>query len=195
MVRPSTPARIGLFGGTFDPVHNGHLLIAHSALEEAELDLLLFIPCRISPHKTGRKTTPAADRLAMLRKAVRGESSFAVSDWEISRPGPSYSYLTAGHFSTLYPRARLFWIIGNDHWKVLPTWARWKELARLVTFVVFPRPDPPKPRSGTRLLPLSVRIDISATMIRTRIRAQKSVGHLLAAPVERYIRSRRLYLR
>jgi len=191
---PHTPPRLGLFGGTFDPPHWGHYLIAREAYERLALDRVIFLPCRQSPHKPGRKTTPPLARLEMTRALVRGEKWAEVSRFDLDRPGPSYSYETAEAFRSLEPKAELYWIMGSDQWDVLPTWSRPEKLAALVHFAVFPRPHAPTPRRGMRLHPLPSRHDISASQIRERVSEGKSIKGLVPDAVARYIHSRKLFV-
>lgn len=131
--------RVAIFGGSFDPVHSGHLALAELALERLDLDLVLFVPCRQSPHKLDRRYTPAVHRLAMLYLALDGKPKLQVSSWELSQPAPSFSYLTAAYFQNQLPKAKLFWIVGADQWQVLPTWKNSKQLAAIVEFIVVQR--------------------------------------------------------
>ncbi|MGH9594526.1 MAG: nicotinate-nicotinamide nucleotide adenylyltransferase, partial [Bryobacteraceae bacterium] len=102
--------RLGIFGGTFDPVHQGHLILACDALEQARLDAVLFIPCAQSPHKSGRPHTTDAQRVAMLKKALKDETRFWLSRCELERGAPSYAIDTVREISEAFPRAELFWL-------------------------------------------------------------------------------------
>lgn len=140
------PARIGLFGGTFDPIHLGHLHLATAARDALNLDQVRFIPCQISPHKFGRSTSSAQDRIDMLKAATRHLPWAVIDDQEILRDGPSYSYLTADAVASRFPNAQLHWILGGDQWKALPTWKNIDHLAKTVNFIILARdgeiPDP-----------------------------------------------------
>ncbi len=164
----ASPARrIGLFGGTFDPVHLGHIHLAGLARDALRLDEIRFIPCRISPHKSGGDPASAADRLAMLEIATRGMPWAVVDDSELTRPGPSFSYRTAEEMAGKFPGARLFWIMGGDQWRALPKWERPERLAAAVEFAVLPRGGPvPEPRPGFRLHVIPGGHPASATAIR-----------------------------
>jgi nicotinate-nucleotide adenylyltransferase len=190
------PLRLGIFGGTFDPVHHGHLLLARDALEQARLSAVLFVPCAQSPHKTGRPRATNAQRLAMLRGALRGESRFWLSRCEIDRPGPSYAIDTVREIAAAFPRAALSWLIGADQLARLTEWGQWDELRQAVTFLVFPReanpPAPPPPGALLRLLPPR-RIDISATDIRRRVKSRLPIDYLVPPSVASYIARRALY--
>jgi len=185
--------RIGLFGGTFDPPHTGHYLVARAACEQLRLDRVIFIPCRRSPHKPGRRMAGADERLAMTRALVRGEDWAEVSRVELDGPEPSFSHLTAEAMAVRHPGAALWWILGSDQWEALPRWKHPERLASRVRFAVFPRPAPPRARQGYRLDTVPVRFDISASVIRERCARGFSIKGLVPEAVARYIQSRRLY--
>lgn len=131
--------RIALFGGTFDPVHEGHLAVAKEAMERARLDRVIFLPCRQSPHKTEAAGAGEQDRLEMLELAISTLSWAEVSDWEYRQPIPSYSWKTAEAFVARYPDSELFWLMGADQWRVFESWNRADYLAELVSFLVHAR--------------------------------------------------------
>jgi len=187
--------RLGVYGGTFDPVHLGHLLLARDALEQHRLDAVLFVPCAQSPLKKGEPLAPAARRLAMLRSALKGEPRFWLSRCEIDRPAPSYAVDTAREIREAFPRADLFWLIGDDQWAALDQWHRPDELRRMVTFVLLPRGGASgRARPGKVLsLPRPRRIDISATEIRHRVKSRLPIDHLVPAPVASYLKRHGLY--
>lgn len=188
------PARIGLFGGTFDPVHLGHLHLAATACEALALDQVRFIPCRISPHKTARTSASAADRIDLLAAATRDLPWAVVDDQEIRREGPSYSYQTADAVAAQFPGARLFWILGGDQWSALPGWKNIGHLAQTVEFILLARGgEMPAPREGFRhhLVPGSH--PASATAIREALAAGAASHPWLPGPVATLIRERRLY--
>ena len=189
--------KVGLYGGSFDPVHLGHLLVAQAALEELALDRLFFIPAAQSPFKPDQKPTPAADRLRMLRLALVGQTRMEVDDQEIERGGISYTIDTVRDYARRFPAAELFYLIGADHIAKLPLWREAHELAGLARFLVIPRPgDPvlplPSPFRGQTLagFPLGV----SSSQIRTRVKAGKTVDYLVPSAVAEAIRNNRLYL-
>lgn len=168
----SPPARLALFGGTFDPVHDGHLAIASEAKRAAGLDQILFLPARQSPHKSGRRLHATDDqRLEMLRLATREMDWAEVSDWEIRQPPPSYSWRTALHFRAIYPECSLYWILGADQWAVIEEWAEPESLRSTLEFIVFPRPPlpTPLPRPGWRARFLNTVHPASATDIRAEL--------------------------
>jgi nicotinate-nucleotide adenylyltransferase len=132
--------RIGLFGGSFDPVHLGHLLVAQAAREELELERLFFIPAAQSPFKPASQPTSANERLRMLRLALAGQAWCDVDEQETRRGGVSYTIDTVRDYARRFPGTSLFYLIGADHLPKLAQWRASEELARLVEFVVIPRP-------------------------------------------------------
>jgi nicotinate-nucleotide adenylyltransferase len=190
--------RLGIYGGTFDPVHLGHLLLARDALEQCRLDAVMFVPCAQSPLKTRGALAPDARRLSMLKLALRGEPRFWLSRCELDRPAPSYSIDTAREIQAAFPHAHLFWILGQDQWTQLDQWRSAEELRRLVRFIRLPRADgsaPLRPSRDARVLdlPRPRRIDISATEIRRRVNSGLPIDHLVPASVAASIRRHALY--
>lgn len=182
--------RLGLYGGSFDPVHLGHLLVAQAALEEFQLDRLTFIPAARSPFKPDGQPTADAHRLRWLRLALAGESRIHVDDVELRRGGVSYSIDTVRDFSRRFPESRLYWLIGADHVASLPKWRDAAELAGRVEFLVIPRPGfapatlpPPFRLHELRGFPLAV----SSSEIRERVRAGRSLRHLVPDAVAQSI--------
>lgn len=185
---------IGIFGGTFDPVHAGHIHLAETARRSLSLDEVRFMPCRISPHKPGSEPTAAADRLEMLRIATRGFPWAVVDDCETLREGPSYSWQTAEAMREKFPGDRLFWIMGADQWEVLPQWREPERLAACVEFVVFSRGSKPVPRAGYRLHAIDASHPASATAIRAAISHGGGGAHPWLDPeVGQWIRKRGIY--
>ena len=190
----SRAKKVALFGGSFDPVHRGHLFIAEKAVEACALDEVIFVPCRISPHKVGRKISAPADRVEMLRLATADIDWAEVSDWEIQREEASYSWKTAEHFAReLGDEVELFWIVGTDQWEVIETWAKPEVLAALVTFVVFPRGGIARPKDGFRMVAVDAAFDASSTEIRRRVRDGEAISDLVLPDVERFLIDRGLY--
>lgn len=189
--------RIGLFGGSFDPVHLGHLLVAQAACEEFKLDRLFFIPAAQSPLKPEQVPAPAELRLRMLRLALAGETNYEVDDQETRRGGPSYTIDTVRAYRQLYPKAAMFYIIGADHVPVLPKWRAADELAAIVEFLAVPRPgDPPvsaKPPFRVQNL-IGTPFAVSSSQIRGRVKAGQSIQHLVPAAVAEAIGNSGLYL-
>lgn len=195
---PTTAAwRLGLFGGSFNPVHRGHLLVAQAAQEELGLDRVVFIPAAQSPFKPATEPAPAAVRLQLLRLALAGQPHWDVDDLEIQRGGVSFTIETARTFAARYPGAGLFYLIGADNVRTLPQWQSADELARLVEFVVIPRPGEPP---ATLPAPFRLRtlrgfpLGVSSSAIRERVRAGLPVDLLVPGPVAEVIRNNRLYL-
>jgi nicotinate-nucleotide adenylyltransferase len=141
----NAPQKIGIVGGSFDPPHLGHLLLAQDATEFLALDKVLFIPTAATALKAHAPLASAPLRLAMLQAAIAGHPAWEVSDWEILQGGTSYSLHTAQHLRTLYPDAELYWLIGADQLRQLHRWYRATELFRLVRFAVADRNTPPSP--------------------------------------------------
>ena len=188
--------KIGIFGGSFDPVHLGHLLVAHAAREELGLDRLFFIPAAQSPFKPGRPPTAGAERLRLLRLATAGLPWCEVDPQEIQRGGVSYTVDTLQSYAQQFAGAELFYLVGGDNVAQLPEWRESERLARLATFVVIPRPGQlpvpvPPPFKGRILagFPLAV----SSSQIRGRVQAGLTIDHLVPAPVAEAIRNYRLY--
>ncbi len=189
--------KLALYGGSFDPVHLGHLLVAQAACEEFGLDRLCFIPAAQSPFKPGTQPAPAAVRLQMLRLALAGQPHYEVDAQEIMRGGVSYTIDTVRDYRRRFPSARLFWLIGADHVAKLPLWREAEELAAAVEFLVIPRPGEPSvpfpaPFQGSMLkgFPLGV----SSSQIRARVKAGFPVDLLTGPVVAESIRANRLYL-
>ena len=201
---PRSALRIGIFGGTFNPVHLGHLLLAETAREQLKLDRVLFIPTGQPPHKSSRGLLPGKQRLALVKRAIQGQPGFAASDLELQRSGPSYSIQTVQRLRARFPRAALFLLMGEDMLRV--PWRAWHDLMRLCTVVVAHRsanaparsPHPARhhgtaPASGrVRWLEMPV-VEISSSGIRRRLRAGRSIRYLVPPAVERYIRQHHLY--
>jgi nicotinate-nucleotide adenylyltransferase len=167
---------IGLFGGSFDPVHHGHLILARDAIEQLGLERIIFIPANISPHKLGLPPAPARLRKEMLAAAIEGEPGFEMDTCEIDREGVSFAVDTVRGMIQRYPEAGFYYFIGEDNLAALQTWKEIDELRRLVAFVVLSRGDPVQ---GCPFPVVSRRIDISSTDIRNRIAAGRSVRYLL----------------
>jgi nicotinate-nucleotide adenylyltransferase len=189
--------KIGLFGGSFDPVHLGHLLVAQAATEEAGLDRLFFIPAAQSPFKPEAAPAPAAERLRLLRLALAGRSDYEIDGQELQRGGISYTIDTARDFARRFPGAQLFCLVGADHVPLLGKWREAGALARLVEFLAIPRPGqaeavfaPPFRGRTLKGFPLGV----SASQIRSRVKAGLTIDHLTPPAVAEAIHNYRLYL-
>ena len=190
--------RIGIFGGTFNPPHKGHLLLAETARERCGLDLVLWIPNSRSPFKTGDALAPAADRLAMIRAATAGNPAFAVSEIEILQEGASYAVETLRTLQAAHPDAAFRLIVGSDQ---LPGFSRWREpeeIVRRAPLIVFPRAGYERaaaPKGFEHCVERidASRIDISSTDIRERIRDGRSVRGMAHPGTLDIIEERGLY--
>jgi nicotinate-nucleotide adenylyltransferase len=183
--------KIGIFGGTFDPVHHGHLILARDAVETLQLDRVIFIPAALSPQKLDQQPTPPAVRVAMLRAAIEGEEKFAVDPMELERPPPSYAINTVETVRQREPTAELFFLVGGDNVARLSTWHRFRELEKLVQFVILDRSGLNTAHSYPAV---RRQVDISATDIRKRVASGRSIRYLVPPAVETIIRERQLYL-
>jgi len=189
--------RLGLFGGSFDPVHHGHLLVAQAAREELELSRLFFIPAAQSPFKPETKPSAANERVRLLRLALAGKAWCEIDLQEIERGGVSYTVETVRDYAQRFPGAEFFYLTRAEHVPQLPKWREANELARLARFVAIPRPgDPdvpfPTPFRGQMLhgFPFGV----SSSEIRARVKGGLPIEHLTPAAVAEAIRNYRLYL-
>lgn len=183
--------KVGVFGGTFDPVHNGHLAIALAALETIPLDRVIFVPARRSPLKEVGPVAGETDRVAMLERAVEGEPRFAVSRVEIEREDPSYTVET---LEALSGEGRLFLILGADAHADLARWREPERIRSLATIVVAKRPGTPQPivTEDTRVLDAPL-VDLSARELRADAAAGRSLRYRVPDGVLRYIEERGLY--
>jgi len=192
--------RIGLFGGTFDPPHLGHLVLAEWARARLGLDRVVFMPAGTPPHKRGRRLTDAAHRLAMTRLAVRGNPAFSVSGLEARRVGPSFTVDTLQHFHARQPGARLYLLMGADSLADFPSWRGPGEIARLATLVVAARPGPADPAQGAVARGRVVMLDnplvaISSSALRARARGGRSLRYLVPDAVAAYVARHGMYRR
>lgn len=190
--RQSGTLNICLFGGTFDPIHLGHIHIAKAARDALGLDKVIFLPCRQSPHKAGIEHASEEHRLEMCRLATTPYDWAEVDDHDLTAPAPSYSWRTAETMASRFPNARLFWLMGTDQWQALPEWNRPEHLASLVEFIVFSRGNAAEPKSGYRLHRIQGKHPASATAIRAS--ANKALlEEWLAPEVAAYILNHHLY--
>lgn len=182
--------KLGLYGGSFDPIHHGHLLLARQALEELGLERILFVPAAHSPHKLSHTPTAGDIRREMVSAAIEGEPGFALEDCELRRGGPSYAIDTVSELRARWPEAEFHYLIGQDNVAKLSTWHRFEDLAREVRFVVFGRgPDGPAKGFAT----VDRRVDISATNIRERVACGRSIRYLVPEAVRQIIGRHHLY--
>ena len=183
--------KIGIYGGTFDPVHHAHLILARDALETLALDQVIFVPAAISPLK---KTAPGASgevRLAMLRAAIEGENGFAVDDCELLRPPPSWTIDTVLEIRKRETDSEIYLLIGEDNVATLEQWDRIDELKKMVLFVVLDRTGS---KAQADYPVIHRKIDISGTEIRSRVASGRSIRYLVPPAVEEIIQSEKLYL-
>jgi nicotinate-nucleotide adenylyltransferase len=194
--------RVGLLGGTFDPIHTGHLVIAEVARHALALDQIIFVPAGDPPHK-GSNVTAAAYRYEMVLLATADHMPFRVTRREIDRPGPSYSLITIREYRCeLGSAAELFFVVGADAMLEIQTWHRWQEVLRECRFAVVGRPGsnsaallerlPEALRSRVQLLE-APGCDVSSTGIRERVRRGEPIRYLVPPTVESYIRKHGLY--
>ncbi len=189
---PQSDLRLALYGGSFDPIHHGHLILARDALEQLSLDRVIFIPAAHSPHKLARTPADGALRRAMLAAALADEPRFVLDDSELLRPGPSFSIETVERIAAEFPGARLHYLIGADNLRELHTWRRIEDLRRIAQFVVFGRGA--EAADDSHGFPtISRRVDISATEIRARVARAASIRYLVPEPVSSIIADNHLY--
>lgn len=182
--------KIGIYGGSFDPIHHGHLILAREALETFTLDEVIFVLAGCSPHKQNRAPSSSAVRWEMLTAAISNEPGFIASRLEIDRSPPSYSVETVETMHAAHPEAQLFFLVGEDNLPDLSTWHRFEDLQRLVQFVVLDRSGEDAEHPYPAILR---KIDISATRIRKRIASGQSIRYLVPEAVEEIIRRNNLY--
>jgi nicotinate-nucleotide adenylyltransferase len=189
--------RVGLFGGSFDPVHNAHVALAKTALDQLALDELRWIPVG-KPWQKSRRLAPAADREAMVRLAIDGEPRFVLDPIELRRQGPTFTLDTVRELVAAEPGNVWFLILGQDQYASLHTWRDWHELLSLVCLAIANRPgaaiavnsEIAKVEHREVALPM---MDVSSTEVRRRVAAGESIADLVPEAVERYIGRRRLY--
>ncbi len=199
---------IGLFGGTFDPPHLGHLISAQAVAEALSLDQVIFIPSGNPPHKKDRGITPGEKRMDMLRLAIADNPRFQLSDWELRQTAATYTIHTVRYFQQTYPTGRLCWLVGADSLHDLPNWFEFEHLIDIVDIVTACRGGLDieqilsnlKDRlSKTRFdklrgsLVKTPGIEIAAHVIREKVRAKESIRYLVPPAVEQYIRQEGLY--
>jgi nicotinate-nucleotide adenylyltransferase len=199
--------RWGLFGGSFDPVHYGHLLLAECCREQCRLDRVDFLPAAVPPHKRDRELTPAETRIEMLQLAIAGHEQFAVSRYEADQGGVNYTVDTLRHYSQQDPGVKLFFLVGADMLHDLPHWREPERVCELAILVAARRPGEPAPDFG-RLAGIAAPerielfgrhqvemppIGISASEIRCRVAAGRSIRFRTPRAVEKYIETHGLY--
>ena len=182
--------KIGLYGGSFDPIHNGHLILARDAMERLELDKVIFLPARISPHKLDRPPAPPEVRCQMLSAAIAKEPRFEMDACEIEREGPSFTIDTVHSFRARHPQAALYYFIGDDNLNELETWKESHKLLETAQFVVLSRAGMP---FLSRFPTITRHIEISSTEIRKRVARGLSVRYMAPLAVCELIAKLGLY--
>lgn len=195
--------RLGIFGGTFDPVHLGHLVLAERSREQLALERVLWVPAADPWRKGGQEITPSWDRVAMVQLAIMGQPAFELSTAEVDRQGPSYSVDTVRHMRDAYPGAELVVLLGMDALLDLPNWREPQPLVEMVKLAVAPRGGRRLSRQAMEsILPGLAgrvvwvempRMDISATKLRRWVAEGRSIRYLVPKAVEEYINERGLY--
>jgi nicotinate-nucleotide adenylyltransferase len=195
--------RLGVLGGTFDPPHHGHLILAEVARDQLKLERVLWVPAADPPHKQGQTITPADHRLAMLQIALRGNPNFMLSRADVDRPGPHYTVDLMDILASEYPQAAWFFLMGGDSLRDLPTWHQPSRLIEQCVLAVMPRPgvtydlaelETRFPGIADRVTFLNApQVDIAASEIVQRVLAGQSIRYLVPLGVEGYIETHRLY--
>ncbi|MFA6357043.1 MAG: nicotinate-nucleotide adenylyltransferase [Candidatus Omnitrophota bacterium] len=186
--------KVGILGGTFNPVHIGHLILAEEAREKLKLDKIIFIPTALPPHKDNLNIAAACDRLLMLKLAIKSNKFFSVSDIEIKRSGRSYTIDTLNELKAKYAQDELYFIIGSDLLKYLSEWKDLNKIIQMVNFVVATRPGYPLEKIPPYMQTIAIRaVDVSGFEVRTCIQENKSFGYLVPDRVFDYIKKRKLY--
>ncbi|MBI3467470.1 MAG: nicotinate-nucleotide adenylyltransferase [Planctomycetes bacterium] len=199
--------RLGIFGGTFDPIHIGHLILAEHCREACRLDRVLFVPAGQPPHKTGQPITSGKLRREMVELAIAGHPAFGVSTIELDREGPSYSADTLTEISRQDPHAELFFLIGSDSLIDLPTWYDPDRIVSLATLVFATRPSSNLPdfaplrsvlgdarieQLGKHVVQIPA-VHISSSTIRARVASGQTIRYLVPRAVECFIETHKLY--
>lgn len=185
--------KIAIYGGSFDPVHLGHMAVAHAALEKENLHHVYFVPAKDQPFK-GVPTASAEDRMAMLFLAIQDCAAFSLCDFELQKPGVSYSVETASYFKERFPGAELYFIMGEDSYFTLPKWHQAEKLLSMITPLVVTRSGEKRRtiEAGARYIPMPP-VDISSTEVRRCIEENLPLAGLVPEGVEDYIRTKGLY--
>jgi nicotinate-nucleotide adenylyltransferase len=193
--------KIGILGGTFNPIHIGHLILAEEAREKLGLDRIIFVPTHMPPHKDNSDIAPANARLKMLKLAIAGNKYFSVSDIEIKRAGRSYTIDTVRELQKQFPEHKLYFIIGSDLLKYVDDWKDLDEITRIVKFIVATRPNFPledifayAASKLTGVSTIAIRaVDVSGFEIRSQVKENKSFRYLVPDAVYKYIKKNKLY--
>ncbi|MCJ7508197.1 MAG: nicotinate-nucleotide adenylyltransferase [candidate division Zixibacteria bacterium] len=190
--------RIGILGGTFDPPHLGHLVLAQELAEELKLDRVLFIPSAVPPHKDISEVSSAKHRFEMTKRATKGNKLFSVSDIELKRKGPSYTVDTIRELKKIYPQSELFFLTGSDILEEILKWKDPQEIYRQIKIVIGLRPGFDKIDPANQFVHKSqiieiTSLNISSTLIREKIKKGKSIKYLVPPEVLNHIKDNKLY--
>lgn len=188
--------KIGLFGGSFDPIHIGHLILAQSAMEQLNLDKVIFIPSLKPPHK--KVFASIKDRLTMLKLAIKNNPKFKIDHWEIKRKKVTYTYQLINYFKKKFKKDELYFIIGEDSLYDISNWTKGTKLLKMLKFVVGKRNCPKNKKlieslKNSFILLSSPIIEVSSTEIRNRIPEKKNIDFFTTPEVVRYIKKQKIY--
>jgi nicotinate-nucleotide adenylyltransferase len=190
--------KLGILGGTFDPIHMGHLVLAEQVWEKLQLERVIFIPCASPPHKTEHKLSSAIHRFEMTKLALEGNSHFSVSDIELKKEGLSYTVETLRRLKELREDAEIYFLTGSDVLDEITTWKDPEEIYRLATIVIGVRPgfgqfDPEDHFAKKSVIVRITGVDVSSTQIREKVAKGESIRYLVPSKVEEYIKKENLY--
>jgi len=193
-----TKEKLGVLGGTFDPIHMGHLVLAEQVREKLQLDQVIFIPCASPPHKTEQELSSAKDRFEMTKLALEGNPYFSVSDIELKRKGLSYTVETLRELKGSYKDSEIYFLTGSDVLNEITTWKNPEEIYKLAKIVIGVRPGFDKFEPEDHFVKKSIMVnitgmDISSTQIREKVRKGESIKYLVPSKVEGYIKEKNLY--
>ena len=187
--------RIGILGGSFDPIHFGHLLMAQSATEVLKLDVVFFVPAYCSPFKTDHSVPDVSKRLVMVKEAIKGNKAFKLYDGELRRGQVSYTVDTLKELKAKYPKSKFYLLMGGDNLRTFHRWKDPQDILNLASLVILNRPgfDKNYPKRWPYLKINMPAVDISSSDIRLRLKQKKSIWYLTPKAVIRYIKQYRLY--
>lgn len=186
--------KIGILGGTFNPIHIGHLILAEEVREKLNLDKVIFVPACLPPHKDNADIASSIYRYQMIKQTIKGNRYFSVSDMEIKRQDRSYTIDTVKEFKKTYSKDELYFITGSDLLKYLDEWKDLNEITKMVNFIVATRPGYPLEKIPAYIQTIPIRaVDVSAFEIRQAIKQGKSFRYLVPEIVFKYISKNKLY--
>ena len=183
-----------IFGGSFDPVHNGHIALAREVCRRGLAAEVWFMVSPLNPHKEGNKITPEEERLEMVRLAVSGDEALVACDFELSLPRPSYTVNTLSALEEAYPGREFILLIGADNWEKFHKWYKWETILSRYKIIVYPRgneQEPPLP-AGVVWLPAPL-YDVSSTMVRAAVSAGNDITDLVPTAVAQFINDKKMY--